>query len=499
MAQLPMYAAAVNSPGTELAADITATDTEITLLDASKLPTAPNLVTVGGDETAETILYTGKTGNTLTGCTRGFEGTAKGWAAGSLAARNHTAYDYEAGRANIADLDERVDNIVIPDASLTEKGIVQLSDATDGARSNVAATEKAVKDAREAAIRDAGIEVDKTYIRKNRPSNLLPNSSAELGTLGWTNVNTSIPFVPSNDIDDEVSTSFVSNGSTTSASSIFRSDNMTIRNGVTYTLSADFMNPAGVAGQINVSLKTAAGVVAGSITCDAGTAWHRKAITFPTGVGTYYVELSIPLGLTGSNRRVRRIMLSTGTDGELWNQDSNDRLLFQSVSDGKTAVAAAITGKGVAASGSDTFPHLATKIEQISTGPKYATGTVTANSSPSAFTTQQGGTINLPWVAVTGLGFRPNRIIIRVSGTTTNLGMTVYNYETRNAAPTEPAAGYNIATVITADQGSGYNIRVYERLGSNSSLACVNGSQFFMPVSGNGSGGLSYTWEAFQV
>src|SRR5690349_19747509 len=103
MAQLPMYAAMVNSPSTEIAADISETATEIKVLDASKLPAAPNLVTVGSDETAETILYTGKTGNTLTGCTRGFEGTAKGWAAGTQAARNHTAYDYEAGRANIAD------------------------------------------------------------------------------------------------------------------------------------------------------------------------------------------------------------------------------------------------------------------------------------------------------------------------------------------------------------------------------------------------------------
>ncbi|WP_434750265.1 tail fiber protein [Paenibacillus amylolyticus] len=152
MAQLPMYAAAVNSPSTELASDINATDTSIDVLDASKLPAAPNLVTVGGDETAETILYTGKTGNTLTGCTRGFEGTAKGWAAGSLAARNHTAYDYEAGRANIADLDTRVSNIVIPDGTTAQKGIVQLSDSADGTRSTVAATEKAVNDARVAAI-----------------------------------------------------------------------------------------------------------------------------------------------------------------------------------------------------------------------------------------------------------------------------------------------------------------------------------------------------------
>ncbi|MGV2805120.1 hypothetical protein GNF85_15985, partial [Clostridium perfringens] len=44
-------------------------------------------------------------------------------------------------------VDEAVGNIKVPDASLTEKGIVQLSNATNGTRENVAATEKAIKDA----------------------------------------------------------------------------------------------------------------------------------------------------------------------------------------------------------------------------------------------------------------------------------------------------------------------------------------------------------------
>ena len=44
------------------------------------------------------------------------------------------------------------------------------------------------------------------------------------------------------------------------------------------------------------------------------------------------------------------------------------RLLNQSVSNGKTQVANAITGKGVAASGSDSFATLANKINQIVTG-----------------------------------------------------------------------------------------------------------------------------------
>lgn len=46
--------------------------------------------------------------------------------------------------------------------------------------------------------------------------------------------------------------------------------------------------------------------------------------------------------------------------------------LFQSVSDGKTAVAAAITDKAVSASGSDTFAQLATKITSILRLIRYA-------------------------------------------------------------------------------------------------------------------------------
>lgn len=46
-------------------------------------------------------------------------------------------------------IDEAVGNIEVPEASTTQKGIVQLSNATDGAREDVAATERAVKAAYE--------------------------------------------------------------------------------------------------------------------------------------------------------------------------------------------------------------------------------------------------------------------------------------------------------------------------------------------------------------
>lgn len=106
MAQTTMYPAINNSPVSTLAQAITATATEIELVDASVLPAAPNLVTIGTDETAELVLYTAVSSNRLTGCTRGFNSTtAKQWAVGTKVYRCYTAYDHDTFRKNILDLD----------------------------------------------------------------------------------------------------------------------------------------------------------------------------------------------------------------------------------------------------------------------------------------------------------------------------------------------------------------------------------------------------------
>jgi len=99
-----MYPAQVNSPGTELAGAIDAAQDTIQVADGSVLPDGPNLLTIGTDEAAETILYTGKTGDELTGVTRGFQGTAQSWAAGTKVARYFTAYDHDAAVNNISEL-----------------------------------------------------------------------------------------------------------------------------------------------------------------------------------------------------------------------------------------------------------------------------------------------------------------------------------------------------------------------------------------------------------
>lgn len=126
MPQQTMYPAAVNSLQTELAAAVDATQTTIAVADASLLPAAPNLAVIGSDETAETILYTGRSGNSLTGITRGFQGTAKGWSAGIKVARYFTAYDHDTFRGNIQDLGARMDatESALPLRSISRQAII---------------------------------------------------------------------------------------------------------------------------------------------------------------------------------------------------------------------------------------------------------------------------------------------------------------------------------------------------------------------------------------
>ncbi|MCP1182637.1 pyocin knob domain-containing protein [Paenibacillus sp. 1781tsa1] len=172
--------------------------------------------------------------------------------------------------------------------------------------------------------------------------------------------------------------------------------------------------------------------------------------------------------------------------------------LKSSVSDGKSAIAAAITGKGVAASGSDTYTQLATKIGQISTGPKYAKGSVYASGSVN-FINYNGAQVAFNSITVTGLSFRPTRIIIRLPSqdvANTHIPITVYSASTRKATPTVGGENYNLATVVNGASGStGHNVRVYERTGIASSYASVGDTSFIMPVPVQN----NFEWEAFGV
>lgn len=91
---ITLYPGIAFSPQAELTDNIGAADTIIPVSDAAAFPDAPNLATIGTDEEGETILYTAKTANALSGCRRGVEGTAKSWQAGEPIGRNFTAKDH---------------------------------------------------------------------------------------------------------------------------------------------------------------------------------------------------------------------------------------------------------------------------------------------------------------------------------------------------------------------------------------------------------------------
>lgn len=90
---ITMYAPQNNSPQTALAEALGSGGTTITVEDASVLPAAPNVLTIGTTETAELVLCTNITENILT-VERGFNGTTpQAWGIGAPVYRAVTAYD----------------------------------------------------------------------------------------------------------------------------------------------------------------------------------------------------------------------------------------------------------------------------------------------------------------------------------------------------------------------------------------------------------------------
>ncbi len=113
-----LYPAAVNSKATVTLGVLNADTTTIEVLDATVLPDAPNLLVLGTDQTAETVLMKEKNGNTLT-VERGVQGNAIAWPAGTQIARNFTAKDWNDVIENIRRLFAEIGNayLVSPNGS----------------------------------------------------------------------------------------------------------------------------------------------------------------------------------------------------------------------------------------------------------------------------------------------------------------------------------------------------------------------------------------------
>lgn len=392
MALQPSYPASVNSRQTELADAIDDTQTSFTVLDGSVLPPAPNLLTLGTDESAETVLYTGLSENEVTGVTRGFESAAKSWAAGTKLARYFTAYDHNTFRENITDLDQRLNNIPAPqDASLTEKGIVQLSSATGLDIEDQAATPKAIKT-----------------------------------------------------VNDSLATH-------TSGTSV---------HGAVSAATANRLIIRDASGRAQIAAPSVAADIA-----------RLDTVTGQVGI-------LANLQTTAKGNTVAAI---------------NE--LFQSGVSAKQGVVDAINAIGGSASTSDSWATLANKIQTISTGKKYASGTGTSSNASLSFLLSDNTSISVQHLTVTGLAFRPTRVIVRRQTNTATNGLIVYSRDTLGTSPNAAGDAWNTGLYLGANRATGFMLRVYEVLGSSfTNSAQVTDSGFRLPMFNANE---SYVWEAF--
>ena len=148
-----MYPGIPFSPPTQLAATISASETEIYVEDSGCLPDAPNYATLGVDENAEVIFYTGKELGVLKGCTRAIEGNARSWPMGTEVARHFTESDYAALTANMrivaavaeknrSDVNERIKKFFT-----NNLGETHVTDSDDGYMRNGVLSGKSLQDA----------------------------------------------------------------------------------------------------------------------------------------------------------------------------------------------------------------------------------------------------------------------------------------------------------------------------------------------------------------
>jgi len=208
-------------------------------------------------------------------------------------------------------------------------------------------------------------------------------------------------------------------------------DNFLLRNGGTLTGAADFnsLQPnhiyqvAGVTGGTGTPPESYGTLIYFRV---PNTDYGYQEITGVTGQTKYFRATS-----SGAWQPWRKIL----------NQNDYDTL-FQSVSNGKAAIADAITQKGVATSATAEFATMAANISNISQRPKTASGTTTSTANGA--------------VQINGLGFTPTyvRLITTHAG-----GVATYHfYYPLFGTPTTNSNGFTVYPVygsgdsITTDQ-----------------------------------------------
>lgn len=201
--------------------------------------------------------------------------------------------------------------------------------------------------------------------------NLIKNSSAAFGFNNWTRTSDIGPWGTA--FASDVGGYFYINGAVSSGQyAVLDSDPIPVAPGAEYTYSVSYYTGSITTGVIQTEIRNAGvgGETIAALPADLNTVWHRKTVTItvPAGVTSIIIRLVMTNVPSGPTKAISRLKFSFGSQETPYSSESDDVALFQYASSGKSAIASAITGKGVAASGSDTFPQLATKIGQISTG-----------------------------------------------------------------------------------------------------------------------------------
>ncbi|MDU7476482.1 MAG: phage tail protein [Paenibacillus macerans] len=326
----------------------------------------------------------------------------------------------------VGEVREELKDINVPDASLTQKGITQLSSATDSTAEDRAATPRAVKaayDEATAARVTANTANTAAAAAQAKADAAFPKTGGPITRVATTDNGWNTAHVEIRNTGSSISTNM--------------------------PRIAFHSNGAGVAKQV------------------AGD--HIRG-----GVSVLNEDGNT---LTNFNCNELRFSVNgvTHTSTEL----------FTSVSNGKNAVAAAIAGKNVPASGSDPFPVLAEKIGQISTISREATG-----SSTSGISIQNSGTGSVTGdltLSIRGLAFTPRYIALEIGwmyaagnpvlsfeGGVSNFGYNSYTvvngynnsnnttYSLRNFLPT--VGGFDASVRITISKMSMTTASVYSEI-----------------------------------
>lgn len=159
-----------------------------------------------------------------------------------------------------------------------------------------------------------------------RPSNLIPNGTAQFGLIAWTHTGGLAGFNAAKGSSHSPGEFFYTRATDVNFA-IIESDRYLISTGI-YNISAEFFVGANEAPThyIEVLSYTSAGVgtIVGGLSSAAGDNWTRRSadVIFPANASTFTVRMVVSANKAASYRGFRKLQLTVGSGMKSWNDDS---------------------------------------------------------------------------------------------------------------------------------------------------------------------------------